>query len=106
MRRWSTFRPVVLRYPDGTEETGIELDIDTVEARRGHLFLQVGDVIAINGERRQVVDISVGRAIGRRAGDGIDRGARIRHAPAKVEPRDEPASLARETEARRDARKG
>ena len=102
MRRWSTFRPVVLRYPDGTEETGIELDIDTVEARRGHLFLQVGDVIAINGERRQVVDISVGRAIGRRAGDGIDRGARIRHAPAKSERRAKRTNVTQEGEVRRD----
>ncbi len=75
-------QPVEISYPDGMKEVGIVIDDDTVEGgpNAAH-YVEIGDIIEINGVSRIVVEIQRSRVVGRPGIEGVDATARVRHEP-------------------------
>ena len=81
-RGMSDPQPVEISYREGMTEVGIVIDDDTVEG--GPIaanYLEIGDIIEINGVSRIVVDIQRSRVAGRPGIEGVDAIARVRHEP-------------------------
>ena len=74
--------PVEISYREGMTEAGIVIDDETVEG--GPIaanYLELGDIIEINGVSRIVVEIQRSRVVGRPGIEGVDATARVRHEP-------------------------
>ena len=73
-------KPVKVRYPNGLEDVGIAVSDDVVEIGAIGLYMELNDLIQIDGVPRQVTGIeqSLNRQ-GRPAGEGVEHTCRLRH---------------------------
>ena len=81
-RGMSDPQPVEISYREGMTEAGIVIDDATVEG--GPIaanYLELGDIIEINGVSRRVVGIKRSLVAGRPGIEGVDATARVRHEP-------------------------
>jgi len=75
-------QPVEISYREGMTEAGIVIDDETVEG--GPIaanYLELGEIIEINGISRRVVGIKRSLVAGRPGIEGVDATARVRHEP-------------------------
>jgi len=75
-------QPVEISYREGMTEAGIVIDDETVEG--GPIaanYLELGEIIEINGVSRRVVGIKRSLVAGRPGIEGVDATARVRHEP-------------------------
>ena len=81
-RGMSDPQPVEISYREGMTEAGIVIDDETVEG--GPIaanYLELGEIIEINGISRRVVGIKRSLVAGRPGIEGVDATARVRHEP-------------------------
>lgn len=76
-------RPALIRFPNGMEQMGIAISEDVVEVAEIGLFMELYDIIEVDGAPRQVsgINTQMSVSLGSVPFEGGEMATRLKHRP-------------------------